>query len=133
MQTTEQESTDQPSPVKIRVVYSRDTKIKALGLFESGLGYRACATQLGVTPYTVRDWKRAYALGRFPDKKTRSRVKIHRYAEAVRERACHMRLDLNMSYHAVSLAVGVPIMTVRRWARYQEKKQAVAPITPVSE
>ena len=37
----------------------------AAELFAHGLGYQKTAEILGLSPYTVRDWARAYKAGRF--------------------------------------------------------------------
>ena len=37
----------------------------ALRLFETGFGYKSVAQILSLSPYTVRDWMRAFRAGRF--------------------------------------------------------------------
>lgn len=45
-------------------MWSRSLRIKAAELFESGYGYKAVSTELGVNRETVRDWYIAWrALG----------------------------------------------------------------------
>lgn len=45
--------------------YSNGIRTKASELFESGFGYKATATILGLPMATVRDWKRQWVKGHF--------------------------------------------------------------------
>ena len=45
--------------------YPNDIRHRASELFESGHGYKATATILGLPTATVRDWKRRWAKGEF--------------------------------------------------------------------
>lgn len=45
--------------------YSNGIRTRASELFESGLGYKATASTLGLPSATVRDWKRQWVKGTF--------------------------------------------------------------------
>mgnify|MGYP002981643228 CR=1 FL=1 len=45
--------------------YSNGIRTRASELFESGFGYKATATILGLPMATVRDWKRLWVKGKF--------------------------------------------------------------------
>ena len=46
-------------------ILSREIREQALKLFELGLGHKAVAKRLAISPHTTRDWGRAYRENRF--------------------------------------------------------------------
>ena len=63
----------------------------AAELFAHGLGYQKTAEILGLSPYTVRDWARAYKAGRFT-----------------------LRAQ-GLSWRAIAEQTGVKMATCRKW------------------
>ena len=46
-------------------ILSRELREQALELFEQGLGHKAVAKRLAISPHTTRDWGRAFRQNRF--------------------------------------------------------------------
>lgn len=59
---TEEKSVNQRGQGGVREI-SYETKLKALGLFRSGCGYKKVSAELGLKVYTVRDWGRRFHKG----------------------------------------------------------------------
>lgn len=106
-------STSTPVPERIRPTTFASTAQRrhALKLFERGLGYKAVAEILGLSPSTVRDWGRAFKKGKF-------RVEINvnqlRYTDATKVRVVALRKE-GLSWREISRQTGVNASTCRAW------------------
>ena len=88
----------------------------ALRLFETGFGYKSVAQILSLSPYTVRDWMRAFRAGRFT---TRLSPKQYRYPEEIKTRVVELRAS-GLSWKKIEEATGVKRSTCRSWLRTKQ-------------
>lgn len=88
----------------------------ALRLFETGFGYKSVAQILSLSPYTVRDWMRAFRAGRFT---TRLSPKQYRYPEEIKTRVVELRAS-GLSWKEIEEATGVKRSTCRSWLRTKQ-------------
>ncbi len=88
----------------------------ALRLFETGFGYKSVAQILSLSPYTVRDWMRAFRAGRFS---THLSPKQYRYPEEIKIRVVELRAS-GLSWKEIEEATGVKRSTCRSWLRTKQ-------------
>ena len=107
------QTVSQPArPVRIRPDFAPDMKRRhAEELFAHGLGYQKTAEILGLSPYTVRDWARAYKAGRFGTVLAANQM---RYSEEEREKVLALRAQ-GLSWRAIAEQTGVKMATCRKW------------------
>ena len=93
------------------------TRQKALELFAEGVGYVRVAAALGLSRYTVRDWHRAYARGKF-------RVQIsdnqRHYSAQTKAEALRLKAD-GMSWPEFERRTGIARGSCQYWMRQAKK------------
>lgn len=107
------------SALKLRPDFASDEKRRQAALcFAGGWGYVRTARKLGLSPNTVRDWKREYDAGRF-----NMRMSVYVYDEAFKQRVVAMR-QAGSSWREIKSATGISPATVMRWMKKMEEGQA---------
>lgn len=102
-----------PAPLeakRLRPDFASDEKRKQAALyFASGWGHIRTAHALGLSPHTVRDWKREYDAGRF-----NMRMSCYVYDEAFKARVVAMR-RAGCTWREIREETGIGPATVMRW------------------
>ena len=94
------------------------TRQKALELFVEGVGYVRAAAALGLSKYTVRDWHRAFARGKF--KAETAENQCH-YSEQTKQEALRLKAE-GMSWPEFERRTGIARGTCQYWMRQAQKK-----------
>jgi transposase len=95
---------------------------KAYDMFTEGKSYKAVATQLGISMYTARDWKRSYDIGLF---RLQRREAHHVYTDEQKVDALRLRRE-GLSYNAISKAVKVNRATIIQWVSSEKSREGDA-------
>lgn len=105
--------------------WSSDVREQAGDLFDQGLGYKAVATQLGLSREVTREWSYAYrALGR---EGLRTKGRRREYAPTTKLAAARDRVEGGLSMVEVMQRYGVGNRRqVKEWCSLYEKDGAAA-------
>lgn len=95
-------------------------RAKAIALFRDGLGYKAAAKILGLSPYTVREWYREWHKGRFTEE-IPERLKV--FDEKTREEAIRIRRSCS-TWREFTEKTGICATSCLRWMRAAEARKA---------
>lgn len=82
-------------------------------LFGKGLGYKAVATVLRLSPNTVRDWNRLYKKGNFNVKPSANQF---RYPDEAKELVRTLRRQ-GLSWLEISERTGINMSSCRKWVK----------------
>ncbi len=105
--------------------WSKEKRENAAELFEQGMGYKAVATHLGISPETARDWSYTWrALGREGLTGRRGR---HEYPPHIKLACARARIEEGASMVETMERFGVFNRgQIKRWCNMYEKKGEAA-------
>lgn len=107
-------------------------KRRVKNAFDRHVSAKACAKELGLSLYTIRDWYRTIKNGTFHEKKTDHYRISKRRVNAIKGTVLQMKKD-GLSYNAISLKTGISPSTARSWVQKAEKSAEAADTEGVSK